>query len=67
MSDRELVDQVAALLREHRQTEREFIDRLLTEYYRTQETLIDRLFDRLETLLAARPPQPPAAPPPRVN
>jgi hypothetical protein len=67
MTERELVDQFAALLREHRQTEREFIDRLLTEYYATQEALIDRLFDRLEALLASRAPQPPAAPPPRVN
>jgi hypothetical protein len=63
MSEREIIEEFAAMLRDYTQAQREFIDKLLADHHRVQEALIDGLLDRLEQLLAARRgPQPPPAP-----
>jgi hypothetical protein len=68
MSERDIVEEFAALLRGYAQAQTELLDRVLREHHRAQNALVDRLLGQLEELLASpRPPQPPAAPPPRVN
>jgi hypothetical protein len=68
MTEREIIEEFAAMLRSYAQAQREFIEKVLAEHHQTQGAIVERLLDRLEVLLAARRgPQPPPAPPPRVN
>jgi hypothetical protein len=64
MTEREIIEEFAVLLRGFAQTQKEFLDRVVDEHYRAQEVLVDRLFARLNELLAARhgPPPPPPSP-----
>jgi hypothetical protein len=68
MSEHEVVEGFAALLRGYAQAQGELLAQTLSEYYRAQDALVNRLIGRLEELLASpREPYPPAAPPPRMN
>jgi hypothetical protein len=66
MSDREIIEEFAAMLRNHARAERAFIEKLVASHRQTQSALVEHLLDRLERLLELRRgPQPPPAPPPR--
>jgi hypothetical protein len=68
VTDREILEEIAIILRSYGQAQKEFLERVVCEHYRMQESILDRLFDRLEHLLSRpRGPQPPAPPPARVN
>jgi hypothetical protein len=65
MSEREIIEEFAGLLRDHARAQKEILERLVNETQRTQEVLVDRVFELLE--LRRGPPPPPPSPPLRMN
>jgi uncharacterized membrane protein YccC len=70
MSDeRQILEQLDRLLRQHIDAQSELLERLLRAHLEAQHRLVDRLLTQIEQLLAAAPPRPapPSPPPPRPH